>query len=278
MTVEELFHHQDRFIGCLTVRIVERPTAATRIPGTGEPLHPDDLAEWQDFVDATSFALPGALPPHLRIQLGTQGYEHPIFNNRCPALAPDGRCEIHDDRKPAMCSAVPLEPALPDGLQRVVLKRRMEEAGWMGAACIAEGEAAAGFVPMVEGRRVVQDGDRGALTVLRRQMRAETQRWGRMTFALLSETLTEKVRQGRGLHPHSYVVLPMTAVLEALARCSTADRRRCEHYAERQVELIAQTIRQTITGGIKSHRTATGVMRLFHDHYASHLSIVAAAA
>ena len=275
MTVEELFHHQDRFIGCLIVRIVERPTAATRLPG-GEPLHPDDLAEWQDFVDATSFALPGALPPHLRIQLGTQGYEHPIFDNRCPALTPDGRCSIHDDRKPAMCSAVPLEPALPDGLQRVVLKRRMEEAGWMGAVCIAKGAPPAlGFALMVAGRRVVQQHDREALATRRQQMLDETARWADEVFDLLADELLSHVRQG-GLQRDGQLVLSMAPVIEVLERSSAATRARCDHYAARQDRLIGITVERAVQLGDKTHRATTSALRRFQSHYQQALRASAA--
>lgn len=266
MTVEELFHHEDRFIGCLTVRIVERPTADTRLPG-GEPLHADDLAKWQDFVDDTSFALPGALPPHLRIQLGTQGYEHPIFDNRCPALAPDGRCSIHDDRKPAMCSAVPLEPALPDGLQRVVLRRRMEEAGWMGAASIAKGQRpSVSFQPMVQGRRVVDADHRRALAARRAQTRAEAARWHASVFKSLASELVCNVRRNSIKHG-GYLVVSMAPVLRALATESEVSSERCDRYAKRQGALIEATIAQALTQGNKDHRAATTALRQFYEHY-----------
>ena len=34
MTLDELFHHERRFIGCLTVRIVERPTRSDQRGGS----------------------------------------------------------------------------------------------------------------------------------------------------------------------------------------------------------------------------------------------------
>lgn len=55
------------------------------------------------------------------IALTLQGYDYPSLG-RCAALTDDGRCSVHAD-KPSICSAVPLDPMLPDRLQSRVLPR-----------------------------------------------------------------------------------------------------------------------------------------------------------
>ncbi|HMJ15776.1 MAG TPA: hypothetical protein VK524_30375 [Polyangiaceae bacterium] len=104
----ELFQHQQRFIGCLTVR--RMPAAQTRDTDAlfRRVLHPVSSGrEW--------------------IQLATQAYDDQ--RERCPALADDGRCALHHDRKPAVCAVVPLEAWLPDSAQAGILRTRRQQAG-----------------------------------------------------------------------------------------------------------------------------------------------------
>ncbi|HEX7452784.1 MAG TPA: YkgJ family cysteine cluster protein, partial [Polyangiaceae bacterium] len=102
LSVPELFHHQRRFIGCLSVRWL------------GEPA---------------------------QLLLGARAYDTEL-SEHCPALDGERHCRIHDDHKPAVCRVVPFDEQLPDHLQHLVLAERAAEARYMGSDCIAPGTRA----------------------------------------------------------------------------------------------------------------------------------------
>lgn len=137
----------------------------------------------------------------------------------------------------------------------------------MGAACIAEGHApAAGFQPMVQGRRVIDAEHRRTLAARRAQTRAEAARWHASVFQSLAEELLHSVRRG-SIKQGGYLVLSMAPVLRALATWSDVSSERCDRYAERQGALIEATIARALSQGNRDHRAATTAMRQFQEHY-----------
>ena len=107
MSLPELLHHRERFVGCLTLRRFRKP--------------PDD----GDAVDS--------FWSRLFHPMGTSGYwlllathAYDDGTRRCPVLGSDGRCGIQHDNKPAHCSAVPLDPlaSIAEQARHLELDRR----------------------------------------------------------------------------------------------------------------------------------------------------------
>ncbi len=177
MTVAELFHHEDRFVGSLCVA---RGTA----PGT--------LALW------------------------TQGHDYPSLA-ACPARLDDGRCGVHDDGKPAQCRAVPLDPRRPEAAQAAVLVQRRRDAAFMAADCLVAGEEPglkdAAFAPLVRGAHIVDAGYRADFLHCRDAQDADAARWRDAVLALLRPALATLPPP----RPGGWLALPLVPVLQVLA-------------------------------------------------------------
>ncbi|MDM0073446.1 YkgJ family cysteine cluster protein [Variovorax sp. J2P1-59] len=196
MTVPELFHHEDLFVGALGVR-----------PGAG-----------------------GAP------ELLTQGFDYPS-RGACPARRDDGLCAIHDNRKPAMCATVPLDPRQSDDRQHVILVDRARGSGYIGADCIVPGTRD-GVPVLVAGGEVRDPAYRTHLVTHRAALADERRQWGDDVTALL--------RAQGALFPRGattgLLTLPLVPVLAVLAARSERCRLRCLRYLERQSTLIQRHI------------------------------------
>ena len=256
MTLDELFHHERRFVGCLTLRQAPEPVrAGARIDGVEVP--PATAGEARALHEALGFAHGG-----VRWRVASRAYDYPSLG-RCPALRDDGLCGVHDDRKPGLCGVVPLEPELPDGLQRIVLHRRASEAAYFGAACIrAEG---AETDALVVGERVVDAVYRQALARQRRRLVDEAEDWGHSLAAALVPVLGAAPR-GRSLAA-GHLTLSLLPVLDVLSSRSAEQSRRCVRYARAQLELIDASIDRARARGHRADRPVTQELRRFAQHY-----------
>lgn len=256
MTLDELFHHERRFIGCLTVQEAPAPLpAGARLGGVAIP--EATAAEWRQLHEALCVTHAGR-----PLRLATRAYDYPSLG-RCPALQDDGACAIHHDRKPGMCQAVPLEPELPDGLQRIVLHRRTAEAAYFGAACLQTDGPEADA--LVAGERVVASAGRQALDRQRRQRMEEAQDWGRPLAARLAPALAAAL-QGRSLSA-GHLTLSLVPVLALRSARSAQARRRCIDYARAQVELIDAGVDAALVRRDKADRAVTTELRRFAAQY-----------
>jgi hypothetical protein len=264
MTLDELFHHERRFIGCLTLRQAPEPArAGARIDGVEIPA--TTAGEARALHEALGFAHGGR-----RWRVSSRAYDYPSLG-RCPALRDDGLCAIHGDRKPGMCDVVPLEPELPDGLQRIVLHRRASEAAYFGAACIgAEGAEADA---LVAGEQVVHAGYREALGRQRRRLVDEAEDWGHRLAAQLVPALGAAPRAPSLAEGH--LTLSLLPVLGLWSSRSAEQSRRCVRYARAQIELIDAGIERALARGHRADRPVTEELRRFARHYRA---FVAAAA
>lgn len=195
------------------------------------------------------------------VTLATQAHDYPSIG-ACPALAGDGLCGIHQDRKPAMCGAVPLDPRLPQGLQRVVLRRRHAEAVFMQADCLAPG-ARDGHAPLVDGERIVDAGYLAAFEQASVAFGAEDARWASDVHALLRPELARLPPP----RPGGYLALSMVPILLVLARRSEEDRERGRRYAAHQVRLIEANVAAAIRRKVAADRGFTEELRRFAAQY-----------
>ncbi len=223
LTLDELFHHADRFVGCLALR---------REAG-------------------------GALA------LQTQGHDYPSLG-ACPARDAAGLCAVHDDRKPGMCSVVPLDPREPAARQVVVLKRRHAESGFLAADCLAHG-AREGFAPLVDGERIVDADYLAAFERQRAALQLDDEQWGRDVLAWMRPELA---RLGSALPPGGYLALSLVPVLAVLARASAEANARCIAYARRQVALIEANVARALQRRHAADRGFTDELRRFAGQYA----------
>jgi hypothetical protein len=241
MSVPELFHHQHRFIGCLAIRRVSRLQPGDRISRRAAVrADEDDAAAYSRLAGAVLHRLAGTSSGHDVLLAGQAFPSSPT--DRCPALGGDLRCTVHQDRKPAACSVVPLDALVPDRLQHAVLADRAGEALYMGADCIAPGERA-GFAPFTRQRAVIDDGARGALARRRADLVDEKRWWGDAVFRLLHEELFAHEGALSRVPVSAHLVMSIAPALMVIARASPPCRARCLEYAEAQSALMADAMR-----------------------------------
>jgi Putative zinc- or iron-chelating domain len=220
MSVPELFHHQQTFIGRLGVRRVRRLTAE------GEP-----DAHRSDFF------------------LFTHAW-HDESSARCPALGAEGRCTLHDAHKPLVCALAPLDALLPDALQQRVLEQRARDAAYLQADCIAPGERP-GFEPLVRHLRVVDPVAEAALARRRADLSLEKRHWGTGVFRLLEPELFRKPEALDKIPVDGFVSFSLAPVLMVLSETSSRCRVRCIEYLEAQLELA---LRLGVEAPVGAHR------------------------
>lgn len=272
LTVPELFHHERLFVGCLSVRRLPRHRLGGRLTA-GDAVHELSAAdvEQADRLAGELLFEPrlasqrgfGAQPP--RFALATQGLDYPSLG-ACPARLADGRCGIHDDRKPGICGSVPLDPLQPDRLQHVVLLHRRAEAAYLGADCIAAGRRD-GHAALTAGGEVVDVDYRGHLGRQRRALAAEKATWGDAVFALLERDLLADEAQARRAPADGYLTLSLVPVLAVLATRSAACRARCARYATSQIALIDHKVGQALRRRREQDRAVTRELRAFSQAY-----------
>jgi hypothetical protein len=255
MSLPELFHHQHRFVGALGLRRQRRLQVGDHVGPYA--LDTSDAACYAALAAQILYPLPGQ-PDDLVLQ--AQAIASPR-QDRCPALREDGLCQIHFDHKPRICSTVPLDPLLPDCLQRGVLATRSPGgADYLGADCVVR-SSSEGFAPQTEGKVIVDAAARQALEARRRDLALDKRWWGN---AIFDELQREVLSQSGGLkHVPAFgmTTLPLAPVLLILAARSQPCRRRCQIYVEAQIALIAKQIEQALRRKNPTERTFTAQLR-----------------
>ena len=188
---------------------------------------------------ATSLFFPGPASMQQDVFLFTQAFGF-SSQSSCPALDAMGRCQVHDDRKPAVCSAVPLEPTWPDRLQGDMLAARHGEAAYLGADCITPKRST---LPLVtDGPSVVDAEARAALTRRRADLIAERRYWGERVARLLGPQLLSRPEQLQAIPEDGALTLSMVPVLAALAETSPRCHARTCEYVDAQTRLMERIL------------------------------------
>ncbi len=263
MSLAELLRHGERFVGCLAIG--RRP-----VRRAGEPtLDAADAVAIHE-LSQTLFHRSAAFGADW-IVLTLRGYDYPSLG-RCPALADDGRCTLHEAGKPAMCAAVPLDPLLPDRLQTLVLEGRRESAQWLGADCIRTTVTANAAPLVLEGK--VADAE--ALARFRGALAFERDIWRDAVFASLHEAAADLrgalARLGAGGH----LTVSLVPALMAAARVSARCRELCVAYIDSQIALIERTVEAALARRRLDDRPVTHELRGFAQAYAGALELLAA--
>src|SRR5688572_5059988 len=218
MSLPELFHHRERFVGCLTLRRIRSPR---------------ERDEAGDHFWSRLFHPMGT--SGYRLLLATHAYDDGTL--RCPALGSDGSCDVQHDRKPALCSAVPLDPLAPLNRQARVLAKRATQAAFFGSNCVVSGTSAAlrapKALPLISNGRVTSAA-RESLEASWRQLELDRRFWGDAVFRLLPEELLES-----SLVPvDGFLSISIVPVLMVIARISEGCRQRCLDYLDAQARAI----------------------------------------
>jgi hypothetical protein len=213
---------------------------------------------------------PAGRSPHV-FSLALQGIDYPS-TNQCPALAEDGRCSIHTDLKPAMCSVVPLDPCAGDRLQSVVLLKRRHDAGYLGADCISL-TTVAPFRPLVKHGRIADAAFNADLERKRGSLAADKQRWGNAVFDILKKDLLATPARER-IPESGYVSLPLVPVLAVLANESNAMRQRCIAFIDAQLALIESAMSLALQRKRQEDRPFTAQLRAFSQAYAKQRALL----
>jgi hypothetical protein len=264
MSLAELLRHRERFIGCLAIgrQPVRRAGERMRAGAVERMLDAAD-AQACDALSQTLFHRSAAFGNDW-IALTLQGYDYPSLA-RCPALADNGRCTLHETGKPAMCEAVPLDPLLPDRLQTLVLEGRRESAQWLGADCIRTTAAAGHAVPLVREGDVAQP---EALARFRGALAFERGIWRDAVFASLHEAAADLRGALARLGPGGHLTVSIAPVLMATARVSARCRELCVDYVDSQLALIERSVEAALARRRLDDRAVTQELRGFAQAYA----------
>ncbi|AVA35612.1 Fe-S-cluster containining protein [Cupriavidus metallidurans] len=239
LTMAELFRHQDRFIGCLSLRRVH-------------PSHPDA----RELAAMLGHVLPGGDS----LMLAIQGVDYPSLA-ACPALGDDNLCTIHATR-PTTCAVVPLDAWTPDALQSAVLASRRNGAAYIGADCISEGMRD-GYQELVRHGRITSPAYAAALAQRRAVEAAEKAEWGNAVFRLLLPELLAAPGGIAALPVEGYRTLALAPVLAVIAAGSEPDRLRCLAFIDAQVALIRRHAAAAIARKQPVDRPVTATLRGF---------------
>ncbi len=264
MSLAELLRHGERFVGCLAIgrQPVRRAGAVEHALDAADTAAIDELSQAL-FHRSAAFGSDW-------IVLTLQGYDYPSLG-RCPALADDGRCMLHETGKPAMCAAVPLEPLLPDRLQMRVLEGRRESAQWLGADCIRR-KAEEGVPLVLEGRVA----DAGALVRFRGALAFERGIWRDAVFASFHEAAADLRGAFARLGADGHLTVSLVPALTAAARVSSRCRELCVAYIDNQIALIERTVEAAIARRRLDDRPVTRELRGFAQAYAGARELLAA--
>jgi hypothetical protein len=213
-----------------------------------------------ELADALLHRLPGGLHAE-DILLATQGFSVGP-SEPCPALGSDMRCTVHEDRKPATCSVVPLEALVPDRLQHVVLAERRGEATYLGADCIVPGSRP-DFVRLTHRLAVVDENAKESLVRRRRDLADEKRWWGESVFRMLQRDLFANAAALARVPESGSLVMAIAPVLMVLAAVSSRCRERCLAYIDAQIVLIEETLRLALANERLADRRETEQLRAF---------------
>lgn len=271
MCLDELFAHEDRFVGALSLRRVQAPQVGTRHAvgaGTVE-VTADDVAEFDALARRQGHPLPGGDV----LMIATQAIDYPSLG-RCPALADDGRCAIHAAR-PSTCAMVPLDAWAPDRLQSVALAAKCRGGEHdIGADCLSTAALPSqslpeGFIPLVEAGRIADRGYASALTRRRDDEARDKQRWGDAVYRLLAPELLGPARGIAGIPFAGYRTLPLVPALAVLASDGAQARARCLRYIAAQRRLIDTTVDAALARRHAADRPMTAQLRQFANALAA---------
>lgn len=264
LSLRELFRHRHRFVGALTIRRVPTRRIGERWGAGGREhgLDADDVAASDALADRLFHRVGGTHGEWVALTL--QGYDYPSLG-RCAALADDGRCSVHAN-KPSICSAVPLDPMLPDRLQSRVLAARRDDAAWLGANCIVEAGVAQSSIessfpiPLVTAGQVA---DRAALDAHRDALVFERAVWRDAVFTSLTAGGQDVRHALSRLAPGGYLTVSIVPVLLTVAAVSTHCRALCIDFIDAQRALIGANIDAALARRRADDRPATHELRGF---------------
>src|SRR6266496_1462994 len=270
MSLPELFRHERVFIGCLAISKVRTPRPGTKLDlgACSSLVGAGDAEALAVLADAFLFraVIPDPADPCRRdhFAIAAQGFEY-ASQARCPALAGDGRCTIHENDKPATCAVVPLDPLAPDRLQHVVLARRA--AGRDSAShCIIRGERD-GFSVVTHEGGVVEPLFRDALARRRADLAADKRFWGNGVFDMLKKELFSSAAATARIPFDGFFSISLVPALVVLAAVSEACLARCLEYIDAQLALIQRTIQHALLRRRREDRSTTDQLRAWAKAY-----------
>lgn len=259
MSVSELFHHERLFVGCLALRRVKLHRAGdTLLAGdTQYQLQPEDAQLLDDLYGSQLFKVGSS--NYLSIMTQAMDFES---LNRCPALNDNHGCNIHDDRKPAVCSMVPFDSLYPDSLQNIVLlNRRFDE------NCIVSGQPD-GYPLVFANHQIPDHSFRAALQKRRDDLIFEKQLWGNAVFQTVhKELFSNNLQAAKIPADDGALLLSIIPVLQVLANLSESLRLRCLRYIDSQIGLLDDKIAQAIARKSAADKPTTRSFRSFKEHY-----------
>ncbi|MBB3004852.1 hypothetical protein FHX57_007238 [Paraburkholderia tropica] len=258
LSLREWFAQRAVFVGSIAIERVPRRRAGERLHAETDArlLDDDDVADHNALANALFHRAPDG--GWLAVTL--QGYDYPS-TARCPALAADGGCTLHDAGKPARCAAVPLDPLVPDRWQPLVLAARRastQAPHWRGADCIRDG-LEAGATPLIEAGRVI---DTQALARERDALVFERALWRDAVAASLVGTATARASLN-ALRPGARLTIAPVPALLAVARISAACRAAAIDVIDRQRALIDTTVAAALARRRLDERAITQELRGF---------------
>lgn len=192
--------------------------------------------------------------------LRTQGHDY-ASRGQCPALGEEGRCTLHGADKPTACASVPLDAALPDRLQPIVLQRRAQAAAFGDAGCIATGPRD-GHTPWIVDGQLTDGPHRADLEARRAALAAELPLWSDAVFERFGAAL-----QRQPIAPGGFLALPLVPVLDVLP-----GRTEARAYAQAQRGLIAREVDAARARRNPADRATTKELRAFDAAYAGWLA------
>jgi Fe-S-cluster containining protein len=238
MSLPELFHHESLFVGCLGLRRVQRVRPGQEM-AAGEQrvvLSSDDAREMNTLAGGLLYSPGGG---NYDIAITSQATDYELLH-RCPALLDDHRCSIHEDRKPTICSMVPIDALYPDRLQHAVVLSRQFEQG-----CIVRGRKAGSDV-VVEDGQVPATEYKAALNRRRREMAHDRKAFGEPVFEMLRQDLFAHPREAERIPFDGHSTLTLIPALLVIAGVSATYRARCAQYVDAQLTLIQTKIQAAL--------------------------------
>jgi Fe-S-cluster containining protein len=235
MSLPELFHHEHRFVGCLSLRRVKRLRLGETLDAGPErfALSVSDA----DAIDVLAGALHFTLGDAFYLSIQTQALDYASLG-RCPMLGEDKRCAIHEDRKPRVCSMVPFDAAFPDRLQAAVLASRNFEENCLLAGRVQDYEI------VLEQGNIAHSAYQSAVESRRADLLADKAYFGDAVFALLRTALLSDPSQLNRIPVDGFFSLSIVPALLTIAAYSHRCRTRCVQYVDSQIALIDSKIQQ----------------------------------
>ncbi|HTZ70592.1 MAG TPA: hypothetical protein VMB71_08080 [Acetobacteraceae bacterium] len=248
MSLPEIFRFQRIFVGCLAVyRFTGAPTA-------------DTIA----LRDRLMFRVPHATGRVTHVGLLVQGYDYEGVS--CPALRDDGRCALHEDGKPSMCEAVPLDPLVADGSQPPTLAQRRLDAAYFAADCIVAGTAP-DFPVLTDGAGIIDAAFAASLNRHRASLAEDKRQWGNGVFRILAPALFPDSASLQRIPENGFMSLPLVPALAIIAGASDRCRARCVEFIDAQSARVEAIIRSAVTRGRVADRPMTRRLRGWSASY-----------